>query len=134
MGFSDLDKFLPLAKKDRPRGVITFGEGVQTYEDYAQKEVTEYHQHGTTSGLMSVIGKTGKTAQAFNMAAETYGVPMGQISENYGQTATPIQQSSRQIESLLRQARNAFPDRPLHLKTMDIIGSSTVGDLSPFGV
>ena len=46
---------LPLDEEDAPKGVIT-AKGTMSYEDFAKKELTEYHQHGTVSDLMAVIG------------------------------------------------------------------------------
>ena len=43
--FFDIDHLLPLEDEDRPRGVITFDEGVQSYEDFADDEIRKYHQH-----------------------------------------------------------------------------------------
>ena len=33
--FFEIDHLLPLEEQDRPRGVITFDKGVQSYEDFA---------------------------------------------------------------------------------------------------
>ncbi len=143
MGFFDLDKFLPLKKEDRPEGVITLG-GVESYEDFAQKEVAKYHQHGSVSSLISVIGKGGKTAQSMLSAAENFGsetfavesymVPEGTVSENFGQTFKPPVEPDFMMRQELSALKTAFPNRPLELPTKKLIGSSSLLSLSPFGV
>ena len=68
MGMFDLSKFLPLKEKDRPKGVIT-ATGVESYEDFAKKELSEYHQHGTVSDLLGVIGLGGKASRDWSSSA-----------------------------------------------------------------
>lgn len=148
LGFFDIDHLLPLEEEDRPRGVITFDEGVQTYDEFADDEITKYHQHGAVSPLMSVIGRTGKTAQMFMLAAESdprlvnpySSKPEGTASsagmtpENFGQTPKPLQVSDSVLESLLSNASKAFPATKLNISPLEVIGTSTVNSLSPFGL
>jgi len=145
--FFDIDHLLPLGDEDRPRGVITFDEGVQSYEDFAEDEIIKYHQHGSVNPLMSVIGRTGKTAQNFNLAAESdphlvnpySSKPEGTASsagmtpENFGQTPKPSQISDFKLDSMLRTASRAFPKTELNISSADLIGTTTVNLISPFG-
>ena len=148
LGFTDIDHLLPLKDKDRPRGVITFDKGVQSYEDFADDEVKKFHQHGSVSSLMSVIGRTGVAAQNFNLAAESdpklvnpYSTaPEGSASsagmtpENFGQTVKPLQVTDARLDSLLRTASKAFPTQDLTVSGNDVIATSTVNAMSPFGL
>ena len=59
---------LPLSEEDAPKGVIT-AKGTMSYEDFAKKELTEYHQHGTVSDLMAVIGLGGKPSRDWSESA-----------------------------------------------------------------
>jgi len=138
MGYFDLDKYLPLKEEDRPEGVITL-EGVESYEEFADKEVTKYHQHGAVSPLMSVLGRGGKTAQNMLMASETfsmesYMVPEYAVRENYGQTFTPNIEPNWMIREQLTEMRDAFPDTTLTIPKKKLIGASSLLSLSPFGV
>jgi len=143
MSFFDLDKFLPLKKEDRPEGVITLG-GVETYEEFAQKEAAKYHQHGSVSSLISVIGKGGKTAQSMFSAAETfrsesfavesYMVPEGTVSENFGQTFKPPVEPDFMMRQELSALKTAFPNHSVDIPTKRLISSSSLISLSPFGV
>ena len=145
--FFDIDHLLPLGDEDRPRGVITFDEGVQSYEDFADDEIRKYHQHGSVSPLMSVIGRTGKTAQDFNLAAESdprivnpvsikpegTASSAGMTPENFGQTPKPSLISDFKLNSMLRRASNAFPEKELHIPVRDLIATTSVNLMSPFG-
>ena len=143
MSFFDLDKFLPLKKEDRPEGVITLG-GVESYEEFAQKEAAKYHQHGSVSSLISVIGKGGKTAQSMLSAAETFGsetfavesymVPEGTVSENFGQTFKPPVEPDFMMRQELSALKQAFPNHPVDISQKRLISSSSLISLSPFGV
>jgi hypothetical protein len=145
--FFDIDHLLPLGDEDRPRGVITFDEGVQSYEDFADDEIRKYHQHGSVSPLMSVIGRTGKTAQDFNMAAESdprivnpvsikpegTASSAGMTPENFGQTPKPSLISDFKLNTMLRTASNAFPEQELDIPVRDLIATTSVNLMSPFG-
>tara|TARA_B100000131_G_scaffold319292_1_gene364887 strand:+ start:728 stop:1174 length:447 start_codon:yes stop_codon:yes gene_type:complete len=138
MGYFDLDKYLPLKEEDRPEGVITL-EGVESYEEFAEKEVTKHHQHGAVSPLMSVLGRGGATAQNMLMASETfsmesYMVPEYAVRENYGQTFTPNIEPNWMIREQLTELRDAFPDTKLNIPKKKLIGASSLLSLSPFGV
>ena len=91
---------LPLKGKDAPKGVVT-ASGTMSYEDFAKKELAEYHQHGTVSDLMGVLGIGGKPSRDWSEgAAETFAVdledlerasisqswdtPLGVMRENFG--------------------------------------------------
>ena len=78
---------LPLSEEDAPKGVIT-AKGTMSYEDFAKKELTEYHQHGTVSDLMAVIGLGGKPSRDWSEgAAETYAVEQTALEQSrMGQT------------------------------------------------
>ncbi len=145
--FFELDHLLPLEDKDRPRGVVTFDKGVQSYEDFADDEIRKYHQHGAVSPLMSVIGRTGKTAQNFNLAAESdprivnpisikpegTASSAGMTPENFGQTPKPSLISDVKLNAKIRTAKRAFPPSEINLPPADLIGTSTVNLMSPFG-
>lgn len=138
MSIFDIDKYLPLKEEDRPEGVITLG-GVESYEEFAQKEVSKFHQHGAVSPLMSVLGKGGKTAQNMLMSAETfsmesYMVPEYAVRENYGQTFTPNIEPNWMIKEQLTELQDAFPKKPLNIPVKKLIGASSLLSLSPFGV
>ena len=63
---------LPLKDDEAPKGVVT-ASGTMSYEDFAEKELTEYHQHGTVSDLMAVLGLGGKPSRDWDdSAAETF--------------------------------------------------------------
>jgi len=145
--FFEIDHLLPLEEQDRPRGVITFDKGVQSYEDFADDEIRKYHQHGSVSPLMSVIGRTGKTAQDFNLAAESdprivnpisvkpegTASSAGMTPENFGQTPKPSLISDLKLNAMVRTAGNAFPETEINLAPADLIGTTTVNLISPFG-
>ena len=143
----DIDHLLPLEEQDRPRGVVTYDKGVQTYKEFADDEILKFHQHGSVSPLMSVIGRTGKTAQNFNLAAESDPRLVNPVSikpegtasssgvtpENFGQTPSPSLISDFRLNSMLRQVGNAFPRQDLNIPRRDLIATSTVNLMSPFG-
>jgi superoxide dismutase, Cu-Zn family len=143
MGKFDFDNLLPLKKEDRPDGVITLG-GVETYEDFAQKEVGKYHQHGAVNPLMSVLGKGGKTAQSMLSAAETfnsetyatesYMVPEGTVTENFGQTFKPPVEPDWMMREELSALKSAFPNAPIKVPAKKLVATSSLLSLSPFGV
>lgn len=82
---------LPLSEEDAPEGVIT-ASGTMSYEDFAKKELTEYHQHGTVSDLLAVIGIGGKpsrdwsssAAETFASVSQNWDTPSGVVRENFG--------------------------------------------------
>ena len=56
---------LPLDEEDEPVKVIT-AKGVQSYEDFGKSILSRFHQHGSVSPLMSVLGKGGKPSEEWN--------------------------------------------------------------------
>lgn len=138
VGFFDLDKFLPLEEEGRPEGIITL-EGVKSYKEFAEKEIPKFHQHGMVSPLMSVFDIESKTAQMFSLASENFGmesyaVPSGVVSENYGQMVTPNPEPDWMITEQLSELKNAFPQVSIKIPLNKLIGSSSLMSLSPLGV
>lgn len=108
---------LPLDEEDEPVKVIT-AKGVQSYEDFGKSILSRFHQHGSVSPLMSVLGKGGKPSEEWNTdtlteedlaaarSGESWDVPMGVVSQDFGQNVRG-NVSSDELENYGRKSRRA---------------------------
>jgi hypothetical protein len=141
---------LPLSKKDAPKGVIT-AKGTMSYEDFAKKELTEYHQHGTVSDLLAVIGIGGKPSRDWSsLAAEStaidkaaldrarisqnWDVPKGVVRENFGNLIQDEPMSDAQIARSVVSFRRAHRIQDIDasiFKVNTLIQAQTVSGITP---
>ena len=142
---------LPLDEHTEPVKVIT-AQGVQSYEEFGKDILTRFHQHGTTSPLMGVLGKGGKPSRDWSEgAAETYAleqddlenarqgedwdVPMGVVRENFGQTVQPEIMSEderlRYARRLSKAHKSSVQISSQSLADLMMISSRTVAGLVP---
>ena len=141
---------LPLSEEDAPKGVIT-AKGTMSYEDFAKKELTEYHQHGTVSDLMAVIGLGGKPSRDWSEgAAETYAVeqtaleqsrmgqtwntPSGVVRENFGNLGSVEPINREEIAHSVGSFRRAYKSPRIEsadLKVNELIHSQTLKGILP---
>ena len=145
----DLNKYLPLKEKDRPKGVIT-ATGVESYEDFAKKELSEYHQHGTVSDLLAVIGIGGKASRDWSSsAAETFATdvqlnsgiisqswetPTGVVRENFGHLGDVQELNDDEIRAKAGAFKRAFRMPELDsskFKVNVLIHGQTVSGITP---
>jgi len=150
MGMFDLSKFLPLKEKDRPKGVIT-ATGVESYEDFAKKELSEYHQHGTVSDLLGVIGLGGKASRDWSssaaesfaseeksvnsgIVAQSWETPTGVVRENFGDLGTVESLTEDEIQQSVSVFKKAFRIPEVDSKKFKpniLIHGQTVSGITP---
>jgi hypothetical protein len=131
---------LPLDEEDAPKGVIT-AKGTMSYEDFAKKELTEYHQHGTVSDLMAVIGLGGKASRDWSSGAaetfaleQTWNTPTGVVRENFGNLGTVEPLTEKEIARSARAFKRAFKTPAISsadMNTNELIHSQTVKGILP---
>ena len=138
---------LPLDEEDEPLKVIT-AKGVQDYEDFGKSILSRFHQHGSVSPLMSVLGKGGKPSEEWNAdelsqedldrarSGEAWDVPMGVVSQDFGQNVRG-NVSSEEMERYGRKSRRAHIQPNLiasPYSSLMMINSQTVMGLVPQGL
>ena len=139
---------LPLDDEDKPVRVIT-SKGVKSYEDIGKSIITRFHQHGSVSPIMSVLGKGGKPSQTWNAdnltqdkldaarQGESWDVPLGVLSQDFGQNVKAMNTTTEEMDSYARKSRNAHRSPQISTSPYSsilLISSQTVEGLVPLGM
>jgi hypothetical protein len=141
-------KMLPLDDEDAPVKVIT-AKGVKSYEEFGESIISRFHQHGSVSPLMSVLGKGGKPSQTWNAdtlsqedldaarQGESWDVPMGVLSQDFGQNVRAMGTKTEEMDRYARKSRNAHKSLPISISpysSLLFVRSQTVEGLVPQGL